>query len=79
MLGRDAAAGVVDADADIVAGGQIGDLGLVEGDVVDLDAEVAAPAHRVARVDGEIEDRILELGRIGPDVPGLGRRSGCGR
>ena len=69
MLGRDAAAGVVDADADIVAGGKIGGLGLVQGDVVDLDAEIAAPAHRVAGVDGEVEDRILELGGIGPDVP----------
>ena len=36
-----------------------------------LDAEIAAPVHRVAGVDGEVEDRILELGRIGPDVPEL--------
>ena len=35
MLGRDAAAGVGDPDPDIVAGGEIGDLGLGEGDVVD--------------------------------------------
>ena len=37
MLGRDAGAGVGDADPDIVAAGQIVDLGLGERDIVDLD------------------------------------------
>ncbi len=32
--------------------------------------EVAAAVHRVAGVDGEVEDGVFELGRIGPDVPG---------
>ena len=48
MLGRDAGAGVADADADIVAGGQVGDLGLGQGDVVDLDrrARRCRPSRR---------------------------------
>ena len=37
---------------------------------------LAGAVHRVAGVDGEVEDRIFELGRVGPDVPGLGGEAG---
>ena len=76
MLGRDAAAGVGDADADIIAGGQIGVLGFLQGHVVDLEMEIAASLHRVAGVDGEVQHRIFELGGIGPDVPQIAGEAG---
>ncbi len=76
MLRRDAAAGVGDPDPDIVAGGQVGGFRLGKGDIVDADVELAAPVHRVAGVDRQVQHRILELGRIRPDMPDIGREIG---
>ena len=39
-----------------------------------FDGELAAVGHRVARVDGDVDDGILELLRIGMDRP----QAGCG-
>ena len=40
----------------------------VEGGVLGLDEELAAVRHRVAGVDGEVEQHLLDLTRIGFDL-----------
>ena len=42
-------------------------VGLVEHDVRGFDRDLAAIGHRVARVEHQIEQRLLELARVGGD------------
>ncbi len=42
---------------------------LVQVDVAGLDGELAPGGHRVARVDDEIDDDLLDVGGISLDVP----------
>src|SRR3546814_4383081 len=56
-------------DADIIAGRAPVDFLGGERRAVDRDRQRAAPLHRIARVDGEVEQRVLELVAIGPDPP----------
>ena len=42
--------------------------------VAGLDGQLAAVRHGVARVDGEVEQRVLELRRVGLDRPQARRR-----
>ena len=49
---------------------------VVELDVARLDGELAAARHRVARVDDEVHDHLLELAGIGQHAR---QRSGCER
>ena len=60
-------AGVGDADAHMAAGQHLGlgRLGRVEQALVGLDAQLAALGHRVAGVDRQVQDRALELVRVG--------------
>ena len=51
----------------------LGDVAIVQIGVRGLDRQLAAVRHGVARVDGEIEDRVLELVGIGVDAPQAGR------
>ena len=39
-----------------------------------LDDQLPAGRHRVARVDAEIDDRLLQLRRVGAHRPHIGRR-----
>jgi hypothetical protein len=47
---------------------------LVDDDVLGLEGEAPALGHRVARVDREVEDDLLETGRsvVGSRQAGLG-------
>ena len=44
-------------------------VGVIQQGVQGLDGEPASARHGVARVDGEIEDRVLELRWIGFNLP----------
>ena len=55
------------------------DIVLVEMAVGGLDGEPAAVRHRVARIDGEIEDRVLELVRIDRRLPQAAGQHGLDR
>ena len=66
------AAGVGDADLDIFAGADVADLVGGERDVGGGDAHHALAVHRVARVDREVDDGVLELVRVDVDRPGVG-------
>ena len=44
-------------------------IGFVEQDVAGLDGQAAALRHRIARIDGEIENRGFQLHRVGLDRP----------
>ncbi len=47
---------------------------LVDVDVVREDIEAATLRHRVARVDGEIQQHLLDLPRIGANMADVGRQ-----
>src|SRR5262249_36604852 len=70
-----AASGIADRDDDIVAGGQVGGAAVAGSDVLGSDRQPARAIHRIAGVDGEVEDRGLELGRIYAAGPGIGLQS----
>ncbi len=42
-------------------------------DIGSADGELAALGHRIARIDGEVDDHLLELMEIGPDRPEVAR------
>ena len=70
-------AAVAHRDADIVAGRHVGmrrGKGPIELHVRRADNELAAVAHRVARIDRQIDQRTLELPDIGIDRPQPARR-----
>ena len=67
-LGVHADAGVADGEHHVRADdgvGVLGDVLLVELDVRRVDREQPAVGHRVARVDGEVHEDLLELVRVG--------------
>ncbi len=71
-LRRDAGAGILDLDQHIVAGlelaiAEAGAFG--RGQVARPHRQVAAVRHGVARVDGEIDDHLLELADVCPHRP----------
>ena len=69
---RDAGAGVLDLDQHVVGRRQfaIGEgLALLGRDVAGAHRQVAAGRHRVARVDRQIDDHLLELADIDLDRP----------
>ena len=61
----------VGAGRDVVVGAGVL---VVELDVRGLDGQLAALRHGVARVDGEVHDDLLDLARVGLDVPEAARR-----
>ena len=63
----------VDADLDIFAGADVADFVGGELHVVGRDAHHALAIHRVAGIDREIDDRILELVRVDIGRPGVAR------
>ena len=73
-----AGAGVRDRDHDILARlhrlGQRADIGLVEIAVGGLDRDLAAVGHGVARVERQIEQRVLELVGVGKRAPEAARQ-----
>ena len=71
-FGRHAAAGVGDGEADIIAAADVADLVGGERHVGGGDAHRPGAVHRVARVDREVDDGVLELVRIDEDRPGVG-------
>ena len=58
-VGRDALAGVLDAD-----GHEVGDIGLIGGGIAGGDRDRAAERHGIARIDDEIDHRGFELGDV---------------
>src|SRR6185437_13890132 len=71
-LAGHAGAGVADANGDVLAGRQIGidtAILLIGIDVGAFYRQLAAGRHGVARVDGEIDERRLEVVGIDFDVP----------
>src|SRR2546422_6373482 len=76
-------AGVRDRQADVIAGGHAVtplDVLLVERDARRPDAQPAAAGHGVAGVDGEVQEHLLELPRVGVDRArgGVARRGELG-
>src|SRR2546425_735978 len=54
-------------------------VALVELGVCRFDRELAAPRHRVAGVHDQVHDHLLQLARVGPDGPQVGRQRGLER
>ena len=49
-------------------------VGVVELGVAGLDGELAVAVHRVARIDREVQQRVLDLDRVDEGVPQAARR-----
>src|SRR2546426_1032055 len=74
-LRRHPATGVGHREHHIAAGGTVRVLELREVDIAGLDGEPAALAHRIARIDREIDDHLLDLTGIRADLTdALGQR-----
>ena len=71
-----AGASVDDVNADVVARQQRRCIGVdaVNLHVAGADGELAAVRHRVTRIDGKIEEDLLEFARVRPDIPEVFRR-----
>ena len=72
MCGRYAEAGVGDRQKHVLARrhiAELGDIVLAEPRVGGLDGDVAAVGHGVAGVDDEIDDRVVDMARIGKGRP----------
>ena len=81
-LRRHSAAGVRHGQHDILAGHHFGLRGgvfFIEMNIRGFDRQLAAIRHRVARIDGEIEDRELELIGIGMRPPNAAAQNGFDR
>ncbi|KAF1854083.1 hypothetical protein Lal_00005300 [Lupinus albus] len=78
-LRRETGAGVGDADFQIIVGPDRLVEGLVALQLADADGDVEPSAlrHGIARVDGKVDQRILQLGLVddGPAVPPLFRHA----
>ena len=78
VLGH-ANSGIADEQSDILARLKVGirgSIGIIEKAIRRLDGELSAIGHRIARVEGQVDDRILELigvDEAGPQAPGLHR------
>ena len=73
-LGRDAGAGVGDLERDVGAGLEAGWAIAIAGRELALaggDGQGPAPRHRVAGVDGQVHDDLLDLARIDMHAAGL--------
>ena len=71
-VGRNSATGVGHRDHDVLARGHLGvafGVVIVEEGISGLDGELALTIHRVARVDRQVEQRILDLHRVDERVP----------
>ena len=78
-VGVHADAAVGDAEQDVRArhhGWMLAGVRFVEDDVARLDGEAAAVGHGVARVDGEVQDHLLELARVGAHGGEIGSERG---
>ena len=78
-LGGNAGAGVGDPQPGVAAGfeaGPVVGVGLVHGDVRGVDGELPAAGHRVAGVDCEVDQDLLELAGVRLDRPQA--FGGCG-
>ena len=71
-LGRHAAAVVGDAERDVLARLAAADRLRFQHGRARHDADRAAAVDRVARVDREVEDDVLELDAVGADAPAVG-------
>ena len=70
-------AGVADAQPDVAARVHVrpgARVGGVDVDVLGVERQRAAVGHRVARVDREVEQHLLELAVVGHDRPQVGRQ-----
>ncbi len=63
-LGRHSAAGIADGQPDIRSGQAPGHCPLCQDDVPGFDLEHAAVGHGVARIQGKVEERGLQLSRV---------------
>ena len=61
---RHSAAGVGDADLHIFAGAHVADFVRGDGHILGGNAHLSLAVHRIAGVDGEVDDRIFELVRV---------------
>jgi hypothetical protein len=75
---RHACARIGDRDEHVLAGLDCVLLGInvINKSVQGLDGEPTAAWHCIARVDREIEDRVLELRRVGLNLPKTGGKHG---
>ena len=72
-LGGHAVAGIADREHDVGARLDLGmgpGVGLVQGHVAGRERQPAPVRHRVAGVDGQVEQDLLDLPRVGLDAPG---------
>ena len=75
MIGRDAGAGIGDRDRnEVAAAGGLRAERRDGMDFLDADSQPAFAVHGIAAVDGEIDQRGLELRDVG-DREAIGRRS----
>src|ERR1035438_10872410 len=75
-LGRDSHAGILDVEDDPGASHRAVNLlcgSLVEQAVLGPEAEHASGGHRVAGVDAEVEENLVNLRRVSHDGPEVGR------
>nr|GEU28229.1 hypothetical protein [Tanacetum cinerariifolium] len=71
-LCRHAAARVADGNHDVLAGRDVGmalAVRAVEQGIVDFDGEPAGAFHGVARIDGQVQDRVFHLGHVDGSAP----------
>ena len=76
-FGVHAMAGVAHRDHHELAGlhaGMSSGVGLIEADIGGLDGELAPGRHGVSGVHREIDHGLLDMARIGSDIPGVVRR-----
>jgi hypothetical protein len=69
---RHAAAGVRDRQHHVLARRHfrlVQDVVIVQHGVVEFEREPAVALHRVARIDGQVQDHVLELVRVGHGGP----------
>lgn len=71
-IGGHARTGIGDREHDILTGHDLGmrpAVGIVEKGIADLDSQLAGAVHRISGVDRKVEQRILDLDRIGKRIP----------
>src|SRR5262249_17383243 len=76
-LGRNAGAGILDLDEDILADRHAFILhlsALIGADIGGAQGQLAATSHGVASIDHEIDDHLLELRQVGLDRPEIALR-----
>src|SRR5437868_2466331 len=73
---RNARAGVLDDEADVIAGSgprYLSRLGLRDGDDGSIDEQPSAFGHGIAGVDGEVQENLFHHARVGMNHRQAGR------